>query len=460
MDWGALIDAGALLVRELALFAAAGFLILGASDLLVDFIWIGLRLRRLLADAEPRSLETLPPPERPGRLAVLIPAWHEAAVIGQMLNHACAAWATDDVRLYVGCYPNDQETIAAVDAVGDPRIRRVVGSRPGPTTKADCLNTLWHALLADEAEEAATYKGIVLHDAEDVVHSAELQLFDRLIERYDLVQLPVVPLIPNGRRGVSATYLDEFCESHGKEMVVREALGAGIPSAGVGCAISREAMALLAATDVQGRPFDAASITEDYEIGLKLHALGRRGAFVRIPAKAGGAPIVTCEHFPSHWRAAVAQKSRWMAGIALSGWDRLGWSGGPAEFWMRLRDRQGPLAALLLCAAYVALLAGPILASVGEAVGHPVVLLTPTLALMMQVASLLLVWRLLMRFGFVATRHGWREGLRAIPRVVTSNAIAMLAAREALGRYARGRRTGETVWGKTHHVFPDQVPAE
>ena len=44
-----------------------------------------------------------------------------------------------------------------------------------------------------------------------------------------------------------------------------------------------------------------------------------------------------------------------MTGIALSGWDRLGWSGGAAERWMRLRDRQSLLAAILLCAGYLAL---------------------------------------------------------------------------------------------------------
>jgi adsorption protein B len=460
MGWGALIDAGAFLVRELALFAATGFLILGASDLLVDFTWIFLRLRRLLRPAEPVSLETLLPPTRPGRLAVLIPAWHEAAVIGPMLNHACAAWAAEDVRLYVGCYPNDPDTIDAVEAVGDPRVRRLTVPWPGPTTKADCLNTLWRALLADEIAEGDRFKAIILHDAEDVVHSGELRLFDRLIERFDLVQLPVMPLLPQGRRGVSATYLDEFAESHGKEMVVRQALGAGLPSAGVGCAVSRDAMALLAAADPEGRPFEPGSLTEDYEVGLKLHALGRRGAIVRIASEPGGGPIVTRAHFPSDLRAAVSQKSRWMAGIALCGWDRLGWSGGVTEYWMRLRDRQGPLAALLLCVAYSVLLAGPVLASLAQAVGHPILLLTPRLALMMQLATLLLAWRLAMRFGFVAASHGWREGLRAIPRVVTSNAIAMLAAREALSRYVRGRRTGEAVWVKTRHIFPAQVPAE
>ena len=44
-----------------------------------------------------------------------------------------------------------------------------------------------------------------------------------------------------------------------------------------------------------------------------------------------------------------------MTGIALAGWDRLGWSGGLAERWMRLRDRRALLAALVLAAAYVAL---------------------------------------------------------------------------------------------------------
>jgi hypothetical protein len=35
----------------------------------------------------------------------------------------------------------------------------------------------------------------VLHDGEDVVHSAELRVLDCLIQRFDLVQLPVLPLI-------------------------------------------------------------------------------------------------------------------------------------------------------------------------------------------------------------------------------------------------------------------------
>jgi adsorption protein B len=48
-----------------------------------------------------------------------------------------------------------------VGAIDDPRVRLVVGMRAGPTTKADCLNQLWLALLADEASEGRRAKAIV-----------------------------------------------------------------------------------------------------------------------------------------------------------------------------------------------------------------------------------------------------------------------------------------------------------
>jgi bacteriophage N4 adsorption protein B len=240
-------------------------------------------------------------------------------------------------------------------------------------------------------------------------------------------------------------------------MVVRQALGAGLPLAGVGCAIARDALEALAGAE--GAPFDRDSLTEDYEIGLRLAAMGRRAAFVRLPGPSGGA-IATREHFPAKWRDAVAQKSRWMAGIALSGWDRLGWGGGLAERWMRLRDRQAPLAALLLCAGYGALLLTAPLATVAALAGRDVAIVTPAQATMMLVAAALLAWRLAMRFAFVAYAYGPWEGLRAVPRVVISNAVAILAARQAVRRYLGQRRTGVADWGKTSHVFPAQVPAE
>lgn len=433
-------------MREAMLFAAAGFLLLGTSDLIVDLVWFVTRLTRRRGAVAKASA--------PGRLAIFLPAWDEAAVIGAMLGHARATFGEADYRLYVGCYPNDPATIAAVRGAAWDRLRLVVGPAAGPTSKADCLNRLWERMLADEAAEGARFKAVVLHDAEDVVHSAELALFDALIERHDLVQLPVVPLIDPESRWIGGHYADEFAEAHGKELAVREALGASLPSAGVGCAVSRAALAALAAS--HGAPFDRDSLTEDYELGLRLKAMGRPACFVRHRPDGDRPVVATREYFPGTLDAAVAQKARWMVGIALAGWDRLGWRGGLAERWMRLRDRQSLLAASILCAAYLALLLWALLLLVTGAVPR----LTPALDLLVAVNAALLLWRLALRFGFVARLYGWREGVRALPRTVTGNIITMLAARRALARYWRMLRTGERAWDKTAHAFPRQFPAE
>jgi adsorption protein B len=446
------------IMREAALFAATGFLILGLGDLAVDLIWLGLRARRL--GRPPPALEALPAPARPGRLAIFVPAWDEAAVIGDMLRGAVSAWGEGDWRLYVGTYRNDPATADAANAVAsaEPRVRIVAGAEAGPTTKADCLNRLWLALLADEAAEGRRAKAVVLHDAEDVVHPAELKLFEVLIERFDLVQLPVLPLIHPHSRWLGGHYADEFAESHGKEMVVRGALGAGLPSAGVGCAFSREALGGLAA-ERGGLPFDADSLTEDYELGLRLAEAGGRRAFVRVEA-AGGGIVATREYFPGTLAASVRQKARWMTGIAFSGWDRLGWSGGLAERWMRLRDRQSPLAAILLGAGYLALGLWLGLKAWEGAGGRGPAPLPELLSVLVGVNLGLLGWRLAVRAGFTAAAYGWREGLRSMPRMAIGNLVAISAAACALSRYRALRRGGRPLWDKTEHIFPARAATE
>lgn len=148
----AAIDASA---RELALFAAFGFLVGGVDDLAIDLIWLFRTLWRRIAvytRFPAADAATLAAPARPGRLVLFVAAWHEEAVIGAMVATALTRFHHPDWRLYVGCYPNDPGTIAAVEtaAAGDPHVRLVIGDAPGPTTKAGCLNWLWRALLDDE----------------------------------------------------------------------------------------------------------------------------------------------------------------------------------------------------------------------------------------------------------------------------------------------------------------------
>ena len=144
----------------------------------------------------------------------------------------------------------------------------------------------------------------------------------------------------------------------------------------------------------------------------------------------------------------------------MAGWDRLGWSGGLAERWMRLRDRQSLLAALLLAAAYLALSAlGACSRRRSSLTGWTLPPFAPVLSLLLAANSALLLWRLVMRFGFVARAYGWREALRSLPRAIDRQ------HRRDAGGAARARplsASGAAAarWDKTAHAFPRQLPAE
>lgn len=447
LDW---IDAFA---RETLLFAAAGLLVGGVDDLLVDLVFLLRRIGRAMPVV---PIAALPLPVRRGPIAILVPAWDEAAVIGAMLRTALARIDHPDYRIRVGVYPNDPATIAQVQAVAaeDDRVRAVVGARDGPTTKADCLNTLWHALVREPGEPP---RAIVLHDAEDVVHPDELTVYDALIDRHAVVQLPVLPLIGQGSL-VAGHYADEFADAHARALVVRTFLRAGMPLAGTGCAIAPAMIERIAARR-GGDPFDPASLVEDYELGLTIAALGGRGRFARVRA-AGGELVAVRAFFPATIDAAVRQKARWMAGIAFAGWDRTGW-GRPwalTENWMRMRDRRAPLAVLVLLAAYVALLAWGAGAAAHAWTGVPSPPLGHGMRTLLTINGALLAWRLAVRAWLTGRLYGLRQALWSAPRLVVGNYIALLAARRAMWRYLRMLAGAAPRWDKTRHDFPDLAP--
>ena len=177
--------------------------------------------------------------------------------------------------------------------------------------------------------------------------------------------------------------------------------------------------------------------------------------FVRIPARPGDSAVVaTRGHFPTTLGDAVRQKARWLGGIALTGWDRLGWRGGIGERWMRLRDRRGPLAAILLVAAYLAALLWSQL-WLAEALGAPIqARLDPMLVTLLWINGLLLLWRIFMRFVFTTSAYGLAQGLLSVPRLVVGNVVAMLAAARAIGIHIGG---GPARWDKTRHIFPAEA---
>lgn len=463
--WGDVWRGVELAGHELLLFAAVFFALGALDELLVDLAWLRLRLT-----GRARDQRATHAPDRPleGIAAVLVPAWREAEVIGAMVRHCLANWPQDALRLYVGCYRNDPETLAAIiaGAGDDPRVRIVIHAAPGPTTKADCLNRLYAALVADERRTGVRARSVILQDAEDLVHPAALAAIDaalgpRAEGRADFVQLPVLPVSQPRSRWIAGHYNDEFAEAHSKVMVVRDWLGVGIPAAGVGCGFAREALARIAAEPGRGSgegggPFAAECLTEDYELGLLIAAQGGTSRFLRL-RDANGGLVATRELFPSDLGVAVRQKTRWLHGIAFQGWDRLGWSTSDtplrvAEVWMRLRDRRGPLTAIVLAMAYLGIVLWSVLLLAHLAGWHVAQPIDPALRVLLWINFASFLWRAALRFGFTAEAHGWAEGLRAVPRIPFANVIAIMAGRRALAAYLRSLAGERVRWEKTPHL--------
>ena len=445
LEWAALVE------HELLLFAGVLFLVGALDELAIDLVWVWLRLT---GRARCRPIDRCAARTRPlaGPAAVLIPTWREEQVIEFTVAHALAAWPQADLRLYVGCYGNDPATVAAVmrGSGGDPRVRVVVHDNHGPTTKADCLNRLYAALGDDERRTGRAVRLVVLHDAEDMVDPAALGALDEAVGEADFMQLPVLPEAQRESRWVGSHYVEEFAEQHGRVMVVREAIAAGLPAAGVGCGFSRAMLGEMARRAGGAGPFSIESLTEDYELGLRVKIAGGRSRFLRMRGEDGHL-VATRACFPATVGQSVRQKARWVHGIALQGWDRLGWSGGPGECWMRLRDRRAPATALVLFAAYAMLAGGIVLwAAGGRELVRPWAS-DPVLTVLLAANLASFVWRAAVRFAFTAREYGWREGLRAVGRIPLGNLIAILAGRRALAAYARTLLGERPRWDKTEH---------
>jgi len=293
-------------------------------------------------------------------LAILIPAWQEHGVIGRMAELAATTLDYENYHIFVGTYPNDPQTFEEVEQVRVrfPNVHIVVCARPGPTSKADCLNNILDAIFQFEQQSGVKFSGFILHDAEDVLSKLELRLFNFLIDRKDLIQLPVYPLERPLLDFTGGHYQDEFAEMHGKDIVVREALVGQVPSAGVGTCFSRRAILALV-TQGDGIAFDTQSLTEDYDIGFRLKQLGMMEIFVRFPVldpeqltdssvqrrpgrSVREASVISVrEYFPDTLAAAVRQKSRWITGIVIQGFRTLQWSKNAALNYFLWRDRKG-----------------------------------------------------------------------------------------------------------------------
>ncbi len=435
----------------------------GIEDLFVDgYYWLmrirGSHWHKRLRDLPLEALHAAE--EKP--IAVFIPAWHEEPVIRKMLRRAATSIEYRRYDLFVGVYPNDPGTIREVEAVAAefPNVHAVIGSNPGPTTKADNLNQIHQGMVRHENTTGVRYDIILMHDAEDVIDPMSLKVVNYFVPDYDMVQLPVFPLPVSHRRAIAWTYADEFAENHLKDMIVRQQFSGFVPSAGVGTGYNRWLIEFIG-TSYAKNMFARASLTEDYDIALRLAMGNAKILFLHEPF---GLQVATQAYFPESLLAAVKQKSRWLVGICLQSWKKYGWLGN-WKFRMSLyRDRKALIANLVTMLAYLVGAFFLLWAWLRTALpqDHPLEPLIPPGSLLwsMGIATTsLMVLRLVHRAYFVSRIYGLKAGILGAIRLPVANLINFVASVRALALFFGAEyRQKPMGWDKTDHKFEADAP--
>jgi adsorption protein B len=422
-------------------------LLSGLDDLFIAVVYLATRKKRFPWPADSDLEQT---PER--RIAIFVPLWREHRVIGQMLEHNLSVIRYSNYDIFVGVYPNDELTERAVAeaAQRDPRVHLTVCPHDGPTSKGDCLNWIFRRMEAYERRQRVRFEIIMTHDAEDLIHAESLRLINWHSRTNEMVQVPVLALPTPAGHLTHGIYCDEFAETQTKDIPVRQRLGGFLPSSGVGTGFDRVSLERLAASR-GGRIFDPECLTEDYENGLRFHAMGLRQIFLPIVFDHSG-PIATREYFPGTMRAAIRQRSRWVAGIALQGWQHHGWRlPGRQRYWL-WRDRKGLIGSLVspvtnLISIYVAF---------SWANGsRPAEHLTPFVGWVYLCAAWLAAFQMAIRACCCARVYGWSYAALVPLRALWANQVNGLATLGALHQFAKARlRHRSLAWRKTDHSYP------
>jgi len=458
------------------------FIISGIDDLFFDaYYWIRYVFRLWKTrHYKPLTYEQLAEKEEQ-MIAVLIPCWHEAGVIGTMLKHNCYSIDYSNYYLFVGVYPNDPETVNEVLKVARlmKNVRCVIGTTPGPTNKAANLNGVYNYVREFEKTLKNSFSIFVFHDSEDIIHPMSFKLYNYLMPRKEMIQIPVFPLEINYWNFTHWLYADEFSENHTKDIVVRESIHGHVPSAGVGTAFSRHALHLLE-DPTTSTPFSTDSLTEDYRTSLAIRIRGLKQIFVtetivRMKWRPRGffrkgyvqkptrEYIATRALFPLEYTKAVRQKARWIIGIVFQEWQHNQW---PKEWIIKFtlaHDRKSFITHFINGFGYFVFFfwlvyslctyANPEYPSLQEQFN-----IHPWVWWLIVTATLMMIGRMVQRMIAIRRVYGWIPSFLSIPRTFYGNLLNLHALIRAYHVYytaPKGQTTsGQPSWDKTDHQFP------
>ena len=457
------------------------FAISGIDDLFFDvFYWIRSLYRLWTTRKYPKLTYELLKKEPEKNIAVLLPCWQEAGVIGTMLNHNCNSIDYKNYDIFIGVYPNDPDTVETVQRSESllNQVHCVVGKDPGPTNKASNLNQIYQFVKEYEKKENKTYDIFVFHDSEDIIHPLSFKLYNYLIPRKDMIQIPVFPLEVDYFKFTHWVYSDEFCENHTKDIIVREAINGLVPSAGVGTAFYAKALETLEEQN-NGKPFEIYSLTEDYKTALSIRLRGLSQIFLsqkvavtrwkkkwlwlgRYKKVKTHEFIATRALFPSEYMKSVRQKARWVTGIGFQEWVHTGWVGSISTRYTLLHDRKSMFTHIINFAGYILFFFWlAYWAFTHDYAEFPSLQeqfnLHPWVWYLVVFVTIIMIERIIQRVIATTRIYGWIPAILSIPRIFYGNIINLHALLRAYRQYFFSHKKSKgkgVVWDKTEHHFP------
>ncbi|WP_413560870.1 glycosyltransferase [Bdellovibrio sp. HCB209] len=444
----------------LAFVVVVGALTFTLDDLFIDLYALVNRLkpRQVTSDFITKIKQE---PEK--RFAILIANWKEAEVIAPMIRGNLRGLQYKNYTFFLGVYPNDTATWDAAKKLEDlfpHNVVVVVNTQPGPTSKGQMLNEMARQILKSEISTGRKYDLFLMQDSEDVLHPHSLSLMNHYSQSADFVQIPVFSFDVPATSFVGGVYIDEFSESHTKDLLVRESMGAAIPSAGVGTCLSRALMMKM--QDAQdGQFLKEDTLTEDYHLGMMTKQLGFKSRFACVQyEKENGKKefIATREYFPHLLQASMRQKSRWTLGIAFQGKDNLSWTGTAVDKYFMWRDRRGPLNSILIVFSVLLLVAFAAARATGNL---PEILQTSAFQFLLLLNLINMSVRIIQRMKAVSLTNA-RMHIPLVPvRWLLANYINIGATIKAYRQYKESQRTGQRpAWIKTEHRMPEHFGKE
>lgn len=283
-----------LLVVSFALAPSSSLLIVHV--VLTVCYFLAICMRGLAGYAAPWILR--PRPLRPaGKLpiyTVMVALYREKEVAAQLIDRLDRLnWPRSRLDIKLLCEADDHETIEAFRKQNlRPEYEIVLVPDARPRTKPKALN---YGLAGARGELVAIY------DAEDRPHPDQLleayQKFQRVPDNIACLQAPLV--VSNARESwLSALFALEYSGLFRRLLPLLGDLGMPMPLGGTSNHFKTAVLRSVGAWD----PFN---VTEDADLGLRLHRMGYRTEMITRP---------TLEDAPTEKKVWLGQRTRWLKG--------------------------------------------------------------------------------------------------------------------------------------------------